>query len=130
MEARSLRKVIESLKYLSSRKVIAVGFLLSISIAVSFDMALIIAGELIDEDASMLDMIQSWHFWVLIVALAVMIYSVYMISRYASRTEQDITMQRIDGTLDEIRDSIKELVKEIKLNRDERKKNVKTTKIE
>jgi hypothetical protein len=133
MDVEKLVQIIYNMFFLSTRKVIVLGFLLPASFAVTFDMAFSLAEDYSDASNggfTMIVMIQSWHFWVLIVSLIVMVFSAIMILKYANRTEQDAvmlgitsslksmgeqntivldTMKGLQETQIELRDSIKEL---------------------
>ena len=116
MDERSLRRVVASLKVLSSRhEVIIVGILLPVSIALLFDMVLAIVSAVMDEGRSMVTMLHSWQFWVLLVSLCVMIYSARTLLKYAGRTGRDRDVQRLESKIDD-------LINEIRQDRDERNK--------
>lgn len=120
-------EVYKQLRYLSARNVITLNLLLATSVAISLDMAFFMAIDIWDGGIAVMEIIASWKFGIFIFATVFTILAIYLLLRYANRTEQDITLQNIGDRLENIEgkitkldalvESINNLTNEIRNNR-------------
>ena len=97
-----LRDMFKKQEYISNRDILISNLLLSTSVSIIVTFGVLIAYEVIEGGTPMIEVLNSWKWYVIIGASYTTFIMTFILLKYANKTEQDRTIARIDSSLTNI----------------------------